>query len=172
MLASVAVSAAIYAIDKPYSYQIPDGMSVSPGVRVLVPFGNGNRRCEGLVLEVLDKSEDGLKFIEAVLDEQPVISAEFLRLAAFIRERYFCTFYEAIKVILPVGLWFRTNELCVLTDKEPDESKLKKSPAGFAVWNYLKACSGRAGLEQLQAVFPEKEKLETGLRYLKKKNYL
>ena len=42
-LARIAVSAAVYAIDKPYCYRIPQGMEVAPGQRVMVPFGRGNR---------------------------------------------------------------------------------------------------------------------------------
>ena len=52
MIAKIAVSAATYAIDKPYSYFVPEGMTLVPGVRVLVPFGRGNRKCEGVVLSV------------------------------------------------------------------------------------------------------------------------
>ena len=43
-IAKIAIEAATYAIDKPYSYQVPDGMTVSAGLRVMVPFGRGNRR--------------------------------------------------------------------------------------------------------------------------------
>ena len=44
MIAQLAVAAAVYAIDKPYSYRVPEGMALEPGMRVTVPFGRGNRR--------------------------------------------------------------------------------------------------------------------------------
>ena len=52
LLAKVAVSAANFSIDKPYTYQIPEtfAQQVTVGMRVLVPFGRGNRHTEGLVL--------------------------------------------------------------------------------------------------------------------------
>ena len=50
MIAKIAVSAANFAIDKPYSYFIPREMELSPGMRVQVPFGRSNRRTEGIVL--------------------------------------------------------------------------------------------------------------------------
>ena len=50
MIAKIAVSAASFAIDKPYSYRVPNGMVLEPGIRVMVPFGRGNRLCEGVVL--------------------------------------------------------------------------------------------------------------------------
>lgn len=46
MIAKIAVSAALFAIDKPYSYEIPPELTLEPGMRVLVPFGRGNRSCE------------------------------------------------------------------------------------------------------------------------------
>ena len=107
MIAQVAVSDCVYAIDRPYSYRIPDGLTLQPGMRVLVPFGNGNRKKEAVVLAVSAGEEAKLKSVEQALDEEPVLTAEQLRLAGFLRERYFCTYYDAVKAILPAGLWFR-----------------------------------------------------------------
>ena len=50
MIARIAVSAATFAIDKPYSYHVPEDLALKPGMRVTVPFGRGNRRSEGVVL--------------------------------------------------------------------------------------------------------------------------
>ena len=61
MIAKIAVSAASFAIDKPYSYIIPTNMAVQSGMRVIVPFGRGNRQCEGIVLSTEEGNEDGLK---------------------------------------------------------------------------------------------------------------
>jgi primosomal protein N' (replication factor Y) len=69
MIGKIAVSAATFAIDKPYSYAIAENMELQPGQRVMVPFGRGNRRCEGVVLSVEEGSAQGLKAIEQVLDE-------------------------------------------------------------------------------------------------------
>ena len=57
-----------------------------------------------LSLEEGDEAE--LKCVDRVLDQEPVLDDAMLRLAAFVRERYFCTFYQAVRAILPVGLWF------------------------------------------------------------------
>ena len=70
-VAKVAVSAAPYAIDKPYDYAIPTPLleQVVPGVRVTVPFGRGNKGCEGVVLAVVPGSKTpALKLVTAVLD--------------------------------------------------------------------------------------------------------
>ena len=80
MIAQVAVSDSVYAIDRPYSYRIPDGLTLRPGMRVLVPFGNGNRKKEAVVLAVSAGEEAKLKAVEQALDEDPVLTAEQLRL--------------------------------------------------------------------------------------------
>ena len=81
MIAQVAVSDSVYAIDRPYSYRIPDGLMLRSGMRVLVPFGNGNRKKEAVVLAVSAGEEAKLKAVEQTLDEEPVLTAEQLRLA-------------------------------------------------------------------------------------------
>ena len=106
MIAKIAVSAANFAIDKPYSYFVPEGTAVFPGQRVQVPFGRANKRTEGVILAVEPGSAEKLKSIDACLDDVPILTEHQLRLAAFLRERYFCTFYDAIRAILPAGLWF------------------------------------------------------------------
>ena len=57
MIAKIAVSAATYAIDKPYSYKIPEGMTLQPGQRVQLPFGRANKRTEGVVLDMDDPGD-------------------------------------------------------------------------------------------------------------------
>ena len=122
VVAIIAVSAATYWVDKPYDYLIPEKLreSVCPGVRVTIPFSRGNRRSEGIVLEVTDHSNyKQLKPITSVLDESPVLSREQIKLALWMRERFFCTVYDAVKTILPSGFWFspdgsrRTNDKMV-----------------------------------------------------------
>lgn len=171
MIAQIAVSAAIYAIDKPYSYWVPPQLSVASGMRVLVPFSQGNRRVEGMVLAVTDGEETGLKSVAAVLDETPVLSESLLHLAAFLRERYFCTFYDAVKAMLPAGLWFSVQEEWTL-EVPVDEAKVAKSHRDALA--ILQAAADRGGVirtqELRQAVDPAL--LERYLPYLQNKHYL
>ena len=85
MIAKIAVSAARFSIDKPYSYRFGGDMRLSTGIRVMVPFGSGNRRTEGVVLSVESGDESGLKAVLQQLDEEPLLSPVMLRLAAFLR---------------------------------------------------------------------------------------
>ena len=69
MIAKIAVSAVPYAIDKPFDYLVPSSMTAVRGMRVMVPFGRGNRRCEGIVLSCGEGDiQPGLKSIDQVLD--------------------------------------------------------------------------------------------------------
>lgn len=115
----VAVAAATYGIDKPYTYLVPAGFSdgLQPGMRVIVPFGRGNRRSEGVVLELHSaESEHKLKCLSAILDEQPVIDHDAIRLALWMREWYFCTVYDAVKAMLPAGLYYNLQDCYQIAD--------------------------------------------------------
>lgn len=175
--AKIVVAAAVYAIDKPYDYLVPEALeeSCKPGVRVVVPFGNGNRRSEGFVLSVSDKTEaEKLKAVESVLDREPVMDESMIRMAAFIRQRYFCTFFDAVQAMLPAGLWFHAKDKLSLTalGQSADLEQLrKKHPEGAAVAECLRNLGGRAEDSDLRK-FLDKETLEKGLKQLEKKKML
>ena len=107
--AKIAVSASTYAIDRPYDYLIPGQLAeaVHPGMRAAVPFGRGTRVSDGIVL-ALGEREDGekLKSILALLDEEPLLDEGAIQLALWMREQYFCTVYDAMRAMIPAGLWF------------------------------------------------------------------
>ena len=171
MLARVAVAAAVYAIDKPYSYRVPPNLKVLPGMRVSAPFGAGNRRTEGIVLEVSEGETDGLKDIEAVLDETPVLSASFLRLAAFLRERYFCTYFDAAKTMLPAGLWFGATEELSL-GKKPAAALPEKEALAGSILTIIAERGGRISYPELKQLFPAEENLAKTLQSLCKRQFL
>ena len=164
MIAKLAVSDCVYAMDKPYSYKIPDGMAIVPGMRVLVPFGNGNRRREAVVLAVCEGDEAKLKSLEQALDDAPVLTAAQLQLAGFLRERYFCTYYDAVKAILPAGLWFRKQETFALTPEAADAPEDGSTEA--EVLAFLRELGGSAAEKALRQRFPEEEPLRQALKKL------
>ena len=172
MIAKIAVSAATFAIDKPYSYAIPEEMALQPGMRVTVPFGRGNRRAEGVVLSVEAGSSDGLKAVQQLLDETPVVSASMLRLAAFMRERYFCTFYEAVRAMLPAGLWFQTRETFSLTEDVSWKEKTIKNAAARAILELMEDLGGQAEEEKLRGVAADEETFHTAVQYLLRKKWI
>ena len=124
-MVKVAVSAAPYSIDKPYSYLVPDALAAAavPGARVMVPFGRGNKESEGLILaRVQEPKLPGSNAIRQILDPEPVLDKAGIDLALWMRGRYFCTVFEAVKTILPAGLWYGLREIWSLA-MEPETAR-------------------------------------------------
>ena len=107
MIVKVCVDTKTSAVDKIFEYSTPPHLEeeVKAGVRCSVPFGNGNKRRVGFVLSVSNDAEHErkLKSIIEVLDESPLLSRQRLIEAFRIKNRYFCSFMEAIRLFLPVG---------------------------------------------------------------------
>ncbi|MBR7084931.1 MAG: DEAD/DEAH box helicase family protein, partial [Oscillospiraceae bacterium] len=92
-----------FAADILYHYKIPDEIHCQTGDAVIVPFGKGNRQKIGFVLEITDKKPDfPVKDIQEVMPS--VLNPEQLQLIAWLRENTFCTYYDAIKAMLPAAV--------------------------------------------------------------------
>ena len=171
MIVQVAVSAATFAIDKPYSYRVPEGMPIQPGQRVQLPFGRGNRPTEGVVLTVSPGDDGKLKEVTALLDPEPILTDRQLRLAAFLRERYFCTFYDAIRAMLPGGVWFRQRvTVCLTEDRSWQQAVIRKEGAR-QILELLEQAGGQAEATALERTLPEEE-LKSVLGYLSGKKWI
>ena len=109
-IASVAVENAIYHFDRAFSYRIPEGMPVQPGCRVSVPFGRGNAKRQGIVLAVREDEGEELKAVCELLDTEPVLNDEMLRMCGFMKRHCFCTYYDAVKAMLPAGINYRLSQ--------------------------------------------------------------
>ena len=113
MIAQVYLNTGNLNIDKPFDYEIPPQLSgkVLRGVRVKVPFGGGNIPKEAFVTAVKEESNfSELKAIKSVTDEMPVLSDRAIELCFLMRERYFCTFSEAARAMLPPGSGVKFEE--------------------------------------------------------------
>ena len=172
MIAKIAVSAANFAIDKPYSYRIPEGMALQPGQRVMLPFGRANKHTEGIVLTVEPGNDPNLKPVERCLDDSPILSDRQLRLAAFLRERYFCTFYDAIRGMLPAGLWFQSKETFSLTEDRSWQDKEIRKAYALDVLKMLEELGGTAEEGALKGLIPDEETLRDTLAYLARKKWI
>ena len=143
VVAKVAVSKAIYAIDKPYDYLVPPELEgqVLPGMRVAVPFGSGNRGSDGIVLS-LERQEENtptLKPVLSCLDDAPVLDEKGIQLALWMRERYFCTVSDAVKAMLPAGMYFALRDSVTLVPGlEPEQ-----------IWDLLSDAPAAARLAEM-----------------------
>ena len=104
--AEVIVNSEAVTIDKPFTYKIKEDLvhNIKVGHRVLIPFGNGNKKIEGFVLKILDNVENKsirYKSIYNVCDNEPLLSEDSLKLIKFLREKYLCKYIDAIRVMIP-----------------------------------------------------------------------
>lgn len=153
-MVKVAVSAAPYSIDKPYSYLVPESLAAAavPGVRVMVPFGRGNKESEGLILaRVQEPKLPGSKAIRQILDPEPMLDKAGIDLALWMRGRYFCTVFEAVKTILPAGLWYGLREIWSLAmEPEAARSAAVGIPGAWQVLDLLEKQGNKADIRVLR----------------------
>ncbi|MGI6026561.1 MAG: replication restart helicase PriA [Candidatus Scatomorpha sp.] len=165
-IAKIAVSGIPFRLDRPFDYAIPMDLTakVQPGVRVEVPFTRANRRTEGIVLALAPiGAYEKLKPISDVLDESPILTPAQIKLALWMHERFFCTVYEAVKAMLPAGLWFKNGKrrvsdkyvtmaaLAVPTEEAAEAAELKRRRAPQQSELLRTLCAiGRAALPDLR----------------------
>ena len=158
-LVKIAVDQAAFSYDKAYTYRWPSDLGEPAfGARVLVPFGSGNRRRQGLVLEVLEGGAGaGYKPVHAVIDPQPLLNSEMLALARFMQERTLCPLFDAVRAMLPTGLYMQLKSVLrhspdvspdVLDTLTPNERQVlafvAKCPDGAELSNLCK----RLGMQE------------------------
>ena len=149
--AGVAVENTAFHFDKPYDYLIPESVSeyAKPGCRVMVSFGKGSVR-QGMIISVhrvADKK--GLKTISELLDREPVLTKELVELAVSMKDRCFCTLFDACKTMLPAGLSLRITYSYTLSDFAV------RSFDGAASAEKAAQCSDTAAAENAVQLFDE-----------------
>lgn len=161
-IASVVISNCTREFDKEYHYAIPLGMEeeVKPGMRVMVPFGGGNKLLEAYVLQLVDRTPfSELKEIKEVLDVAPVLDDRMLALAVWMKERYICTYSDAIRCMLPAGIGMKSQKIVRLL-----ESTAALSANAQKVVDLLREFGGECEYEELR----EHLKLKSFSRYMQK----
>ncbi|NLX63519.1 MAG: primosomal protein N' [Clostridiaceae bacterium] len=135
LLAAVALSEATRSFDRLYHYKISldEQYKAVPGMRVIVPFGRRNQQKAGWIIKVWDGEEENkLKEISQIVDETPLLSSEMIKLAQWIKTRYFCTWGDAIRLMIPAGVslkkqrWLQISETVDL-DKVKIDIELSRS---------------------------------------------
>ena len=149
IIAKVAVEKAAFSFDREFDYSVPGRLKddCAAGKRVLVPFGRGNSRRQGIVTEISQgTAADGVKEIISVLDTEPVLSDKMLGVARFMKEHYFCTLYDAVKTMLPAGINYKVTTVYGVRSvhEEPglDGERLR-------IYEYLRKKRGAVRLEKL-----------------------
>ncbi|MDE6034691.1 MAG: primosomal protein N' [Ruminococcus sp.] len=123
-IVEIAVSNTTYSFDKLFSYAMPENFIAECGCRVLIPFGKGNAHRMGIIMKKHSGDTSRLKNIISVIDDKPVITAEMLELALHLHEYTFCTYYDAVKVMLPPAMNIQVQEKVKINRNFTDENSL------------------------------------------------
>lgn len=167
LVAKVAIGRAAYSFDCEYSYIVPDEMKsdIQNGSRVIVPFGNGNRRAIGFVTRMYETPEynEKLKPVFKLIDKESLVTDEMLKIIFWLKENTFCTFFDAYKTVVPTGFSYNFSQHFSLVntyipDDELDEKELN-------VINFMRSAESQREVDNFLdfTANPRLKKTVTGL---------
>lgn len=119
LIAETAVEKTAASFDGLFSYLVPEQFKDSAyvGMRVLVPFGRGDKKRSGVIFRLSEREYDGkLKSIYSAAEDGIALDGEMLALAEWLKETTFCTYYDAVRTMLPAGLTLKFEESYALAD--------------------------------------------------------
>ncbi len=119
LIAAVAVEKTSASFDDLFSYLVPERLrdTAHAGMRVLVPFGRGDKKRSGVIFSLSEREYDGrLKEIYSAADDGISLDSEMLRLAEWLKETTFCTYYDAVRTMLPAGLVLKYEQKYALAE--------------------------------------------------------
>lgn len=128
-LAYVAVENVAYHFDILYAYLIPEKLlsDAAVGMRVQIPFGRGSSQRQGIIFSISPLEKEGrYKSVTKLLDKEPILNDEMIKIAHFLKERTFCTYYEGAKIQMPTGFNLKMQVTYVAIKKESEVSLSKK----------------------------------------------
>ena len=161
LIAGIAVEKTAASFDDLFSYAVPEELrdKVCVGMRVAVPFGRSNKTRAGVIFTLSEGDIDGkLKSIISIADDGIILDSEMLKLCGYLKETTFCTYYDAVRTMLPAGLSIKAEEKYALAEKYSAEG-LSDSENALLTQLLL------SGKKEFSALFsqPENKKAVDGL---------
>lgn len=154
-IAEVVIDGAIGSFDKRYSYAVPQNLTslAKAGCRVTVPFGMGNTKKQGMIFSV-HKGEitPKTKEITSVTDDSPILNDEMLKMCEWLKNNVFCTYFDAIHIMLPAGLNYRLSEYYLANAEFVSTALLTEEER--CVFDYLTS-SGEQPLKKIEQLFED-----------------
>ena len=163
MYAEVVVDIAHSAVDRRFTYRIPEGLNVSVGHHVLVPFGLGDHTKEGFVVALKEQTDyPEVKDIAKIIEPYPVLLPEQIKLAEWMQEAYHCLFVDALRLMIPAQLrGMRVKEKRVRTVRladglDPDAAlaSLNRAIAQKRVLELVIRINAEASVPDINAFYP------------------
>lgn len=158
MYLGIIVNNEAVKVDNIFTYKVPENLhyKVKKGRMVTVPFGNGNKKIYGFIVDIFYEAEDNtkLKYVVDIDDTMEYLTEENIELIKIMRKKYLCTYLECIKVMIPSGITkgatFKTKNVIVvgepLTEKYNKENYIK-------IINLIKENNGVYNKAELNAKF-------------------
>ena len=163
MYAEIVVDIAHSAVDRRFTYRIPEGLPVSVGHHVLVPFGQGNHVKEGFVVAQKEQTDyPEVKDIARIIEPYPVLLDEQIRLAEWMRDVYHCLFVDALRLMIPAQLrgmrvrekHVRTVRLADGIDTDAAMESLDRAPAQKRVFELVARINAEVSVPDINAFYP------------------
>ena len=163
MYAEIVVDIAHSAVDRRFTYRIPEGLPVSVGHHVLVPFGQGNHVKEGFVVAQKEQTDyPEVKDIARIIEPYPVLLDEQIRLAEWMRDVYHCLFVDALRLMIPAQLrgmrvrekHVRTVRLADGIDTDAALESLDRAPAQKRVFELVARINAEVSIPDINAFYP------------------
>lgn len=138
-----------------FDYLIPNAMEskIAIGLRVVVPFGMGNRLTEGIIIDLCESSEyDKLKKVSKQIDSHPLCTPELMDLVKWMKERYFCSYYKALKTVLPAGIALKKTKFIHLNEDVNIQEAVGKSKVKQMIMDRLAKAGGSLNFDDLSDI--------------------
>ncbi|NLK93792.1 MAG: primosomal protein N' [Clostridiales bacterium] len=144
LYAEVIINSEAQVIDRPFTYKVKekDYDIIQVGHRVKVSFGKGNKLVEGFVIGLkCELTEDikRIKEISSILDKDPILTRDNLKVIDFLRSNYLCKYIDAIRVIIPTGLLegLKNKTKSVISFNKPLDDKYRKKENYVAIMDLI-----------------------------------
>lgn len=151
-IARVVIEKATHAYDKEYDYLLPESIIGQVGCRVLVPFGAGDRTRIGLIISLFNLDGETpvrMKAVHSLLDAAPLLGSEGISLLTAVRYATFCTWFEALRVLIPPGVGMKVS-MGLLPVREREQEARELSDQARQLYELL--CSRHSTIAEEKAL--------------------
>lgn len=174
-IAQVIVDNNSIQTDRIFDYKIPADLrdTLQKGMRVMVPFGLGNKKLEAYVLNIKTKQEIEYKLKELLypIDDEPLLTETQIKMLIWLRNKYLCKYIEAIQCVVPAGIVRKEKKIIRLIDDYWEEKCENISVMQIEILKILRDFGGKATLEKLYSKLKNRN-INSSINYLKKKNII
>ncbi len=156
-VAKIALQGATFAFDKLYTYILPPDLlsKAKAGCRVLIPFGRGNIKRQGIIIEITEDEVKGLKSVFSLIDTTPILNEEMLAVCEYLHDRTFCTYYDAVNALLPTGLTHRLINYYSANPEFVDKSLLNDTEKDIYLYLSKQNEKSEGDIKKIFGVVPE-----------------